>query len=98
MRIVAIGDRITVDAMKLMGVAGRVVENAEEAKAALVEAREPETVILISPEAVEMVREEVDELRGARRDFIVIELPGAGGPTQAEETARLVSQAVGIKI
>lgn len=98
MRIVAIGDSITVDAMKLMGIAGTVVKNAEEAKGALAEARGPETVILISPEAAEMIREEVDELKGARRDFIVMEIPGGGAPVQAEETARLVSQAIGIKI
>jgi len=98
MRIVAIGDRMTVDAMKLMGVAGTVVETAQEVSAALARAEEPETVILISSRAADMVREEVEELKAARRDFIVIELPGAEGPTQAEETARIVSQAIGIKI
>lgn len=99
MRIVAVGDSFTVDALRLMGIPGTVAADAAQAAAALDEAIEPETVILVGKSVADMIREKVEELKSAPRDYIVLEIPsGEEVPHQAEETARLVSEAIGIKI
>lgn len=98
-RIVGVGDLATVEALRLMGISGTVAEDAGAALRALEEAMEPEAVILVSESVAGMMRERIEELKEARTDFMVIELPAVGSkPTQAEETARLVSQAIGMKI
>lgn len=99
MKISAVGDALTIQALRLMGIEGTAVESAEETEAALDEAIAPETVILITGAAAELIRAKVDKLKIARQDFIVLEIPSTKGiPHQAEDTARLVSQAIGIKI
>ena len=99
MRIVAIGDAVTVDAFRLMGICGETVKNAEEARAALEASLEPETVILIAESAAELIRDRVDELKTSRGDYLVLEVPsGEEGPSQADQTAQLISQAIGIKV
>ncbi len=99
MKVVGIGDRITIDALRLMGIDGTVVTDEGSFLQALEAVLEPDTVILVSQSAANLARRRVEELKSARSNFMVIELPGAeGAPTQAEETARLVSQAIGIRI
>jgi vacuolar-type H+-ATPase subunit F/Vma7 len=98
-KISAIGDPFTVQALRLMGIAGVAVTTPEEASRALDDALAPSTVVLVAESVARMVREKVDALKIARQDFIVLEIPsGEGVPHQAEDTARLVSQAIGVKI
>lgn len=99
MRITAIGDPFTVQALKLMGIVGTAVTTPEEASRALDAVLAPATVVLVAESVARMIREKVDALKVARQDFIVLEIPsGEGVPHQAEDTARLVSQAIGVKI
>jgi vacuolar-type H+-ATPase subunit F/Vma7 len=99
MRLVAVGDRLTVDALRLIGIPGTVAETPEEASRAVDEACEGEAVVLVSRSVAQMIDKKIADLKVARRDFMVLELPsGEGPPTQAEETAKLLSQAIGIKL
>ncbi len=99
MRIVAVGDEVTIEALRLMGIAGTAVSEPAEASLALDDALEPETVVLVSGSVAGMLRERVDELKVARREYMVLEIPsGEGGEGQADQTARFVSQAIGIKV
>lgn len=99
MRIVSIGDAVTVEALRLMGIPGTVVETPEEARDALERELGGEKVILVASETADMIRERVDELKTARREYLVLEIASSeGAPRQADETARLVSQAIGIKL
>lgn len=99
MKIVGVGDQLTIDALRLMGIAGTVVTTAEEASRALDEALEAETVVLIAAETAELVREKVEEAKTGKQAFIVLELPSVGGEAvQSEKTAKLLSQAIGIRI
>jgi vacuolar-type H+-ATPase subunit F/Vma7 len=98
-KISAIGDPFTVQALKLMGIAGVAVTTPEEASRELDAVLAPATVVLVTESVAKMIREKVDALKIARQDFIVLEIPsGEGVPHQAEDTARLVSQAIGVKI
>jgi vacuolar-type H+-ATPase subunit F/Vma7 len=99
LKIAAIGDRLTVRALKLMGIEGTAVSTAEEAEAAIDAVTAPATVILITGTAADMIRAKVDKMKVARQDYIVLEIPSTEKvPNQAEDTARLVSQAIGVKI
>jgi vacuolar-type H+-ATPase subunit F/Vma7 len=98
-KISAIGDSFTVQALRLMGIPGVVAATPEEASRALDSVLAPATVVLVTQDVAGLVREKVDALKIARQDFIVVEIPsGSGVPHQAEDTARLVSQAIGVKI
>ena len=99
MRVVAVADSITIEALRLMGIPGRAVATPEEASDALDEAITGEEVVLVAQATADMIREKVDRLKLAPHDFIVIEIPSPGRqPRQAEETAKLVSEIIGIKI
>lgn len=99
MKIRGVADPFTARALKLMGVETAAVTTREDALKALDEAARPETVVLVSEATARLAREKVDALKVARQNFIVIEIPsGEGVPRQAEETAKLVSQAIGVKI
>ena len=99
MKIAALGDQFTIQALRLMGIAGTVAATAEEAAAALDEAVEPDTVILVTESAANLIRARVDGLKTARQNYIVLEIPSLHGvPHQAEDIARLVSQAIGVKV
>lgn len=99
MKIVAVGDAVTVQALKLMGIAGTVARDRAEAEAALDEAATAGTVVLVAEPVANLARARVDALKVARADYIVLEIPSpAGVPHQAEETARLVSQTIGVKV
>lgn len=99
MKIAAVGDPFTVEALRLMGITGAAVESEDEAAAALDGALEPDTVVLITKAAADMIRPKVDKCKVARQKYIVMEIPSLeGAPRQAEEVARLVSQAIGVKL
>lgn len=99
MKIAAVGDPLTVQALRLMGVAGIAVTTGEEASSALDESAVADTVVLVTESAARLARSKVDKLKVARQNYIVIEIPSVeAAPHQAEEIARLVSQTIGIKV
>lgn len=99
MRITAVGDPLTIQALKLMGIAGEAAVDARSASQAFRKALAPETVVLVTESVAKLIREEVSKAKIARQDYVVLEIPSTQGvPDQAEETARLVSQAIGVKV
>ena len=99
MKIAALGDQFTIQALRLMGIDGTVAATAEEAAAALDDLVEPDTVILVTESAANLVRAKVEKLKIARQNHVVLEIPSLSGvPHQAEDIARLVSQAIGVKV
>jgi len=99
MKIAAVGDAVTVQALRLMGISGTAVASAQEASSALDEHYAPDTVILITESAAGLVRDRVDRFKVAKERVIILEIPSPGAaPNQAEDIARLVSEAIGVKV
>lgn len=99
MKLTAVGDPVTMQAIKLMGIPGTPVRTAEEASAALDECAVPDAIVLVASSSAGLVREKVDKMKVARQSYIVVEIPSIEGvPKQADEIARVVSQTVGIKV
>ncbi len=99
MKITAVADELTVQALSLMGIIGAAVASPEEADAAIDRLAGPDTVILITDAVADMVRQKVDKLKIARENVAVLEIPSVNSaPRQAEDIAHLVSQAIGVKI
>jgi V/A-type H+-transporting ATPase subunit F len=99
MRLYVIGDEDTVVGFKMAGVQGTVVETEREAAEALEDAEErQDALLIISEQAAEWVREDIDRIRyGAERPLIV-EVPGPDGPSEEIPSLfRLIREAVGIK-
>jgi vacuolar-type H+-ATPase subunit F/Vma7 len=98
-RIAAVGDPVTVQALKLMGISGAAVTTADEAAAALDEYAVPDAIVLVTGSVAKLIRAKVDKMKIARQSFIVVEIPSVEGvPQQADEIARAVSQTIGIKV
>jgi len=98
-KIAAVGDPFTVSALRLMGIVGAVATTAGEAEAAIDECLVPDTVILVTESVARLVRAKVDKLKIAKANYMVLEIPsGEGIPHQAEDIAKLVSQAIGVRI
>ena len=90
---------MTVQALKLMGIVGSVAATGDEVSAALDEYAVPDTVVLVTESVAKLARAKVDKLKVARENFMLVEIPSVSGvPQQAEETARLVSQTIGIRV
>ena len=82
-----------------MGITGVAAEDADAVRAGLQRALEPDTVILVTKSAADLAREYVEKAKIARQNYIVLEIPSLeGAPRQAEDIARLVSQAIGVKV
>ena len=75
MKIAAVADPLTLQALRLMGIAGTPATTAEEASAALDGYYESDTVILISESAARLVRARVDRLKTARESVMILEIP-----------------------
>lgn len=98
MKFTAIGDDLTVRALRLAGIKGHVVSEAEDAARALEEALDQDAIILISRAAAEKIPERIQRARAQRREAIVLELPDLrGAPDEVLSAQKLVAQAIGIK-
>lgn len=101
MRFFVIGDKDTVLGFKLVGVEGRIVTNAFEAREALKVAASTEDVgiIVITERTAHWIRDDVDEYVYETATPLVIEIPDRKGALEDRKTiSDLVKEAVGIKI
>ena len=102
MRFFLISDNVdTQVGMRMAGIEGVVVHEAEEVHAALSDAMEqPDvSVILMTEHLVSLCRELVDDLKLHRSRPLIVEIPDRHGSSEVSEAiARYVKEAVGITI
>ncbi len=101
MKFFVIGDRETVLGLRLVGVHGRVVEDATEAVAALREALKLPGigVVLITERLAAQMRDEVDARLYGAGFPLVLEIPDAAGPAPDRLMIEdVVRRAIGVSI
>lgn len=101
MRFFCIGDAETVRGFRLAGVAGKVVENAQDAAAALAAAANDPAcgILIVSERAAEAIRPQVEALRQTREHPLIVEIPGPDGRLKDRKTLRqCVQEAAGISL
>ena len=101
MKFFVIGDRETVLGLRLVGVHGRVVEDATEAVAALREALKQSGigVVLITERLAAQMRDEVDARLYGAGFPLVLEIPDAAGPGPDRlKIEDVVRRAIGVSI
>jgi len=101
MRYHVIGDEDTVLGFRYAGIAGTVVNDPDEARHALKAVQESGDVgtIIISEQAADWLREEVDEIRFDEELPLLVELPGPAGPLPGRRTLiEMIREAVGIRL
>ncbi len=102
MRFYLISDNIdTQVGMRLAGIEGVVVHEADEVHQALSDAMEQEdiAVILMTERLVSLCRDLVDDLKLNRSRPLIVEIPDRHGNGRAKDSiTRYVREAIGIKI
>lgn len=101
MKFYVIGDNGTVLGFRLVGVAGRVVENPGEALSALREAvANRETgVVLITEKVAAGIRDEVEARHYGLGFPLVLEIPDSSGPDpERPDIEEIVRKAIGVSI
>ena len=102
MRFYLISDNIdTQVGMRLAGIEGVVVHEADEVHQALSDAMEQEdiAVILMTERLVSLCRDLVDDLKLNRSRPLIVEIPDRHGNGRAKDSIpRYVREAIGIKI
>lgn len=102
MRFYVISDNVdTQVGMRLAGIEGVVVHEADEVRGALSSAMEQEdiAVILMTEHLVRLCRELVDDLKLHRSRPLIVEIPDRHGNGRAKDSiTRYIREAIGIKI
>ncbi len=100
-KLLVIGDETVVYGFSLLGIEGRIVAGADEARQALKEAVDGEaaSIVLITTQLADCMRERVDLLKSTSLHPLVLELPTAkpqnGNPT---DLRTLLQQALGLPL
>ncbi len=85
----------------MVGVEGRVAENADEAQSALQEALNDRQVgiVIITEPVAELIRPQVDRYVFSQSFPLIVEIPDRQGPLAGRPTLReMVNQAIGINL
>ncbi|MCC6797936.1 MAG: V-type ATP synthase subunit F [Candidatus Hydrogenedentes bacterium] len=101
MNIFVIGDNDTVLGFRLAGVRGSVVGEKDDAALALENALRDASngLVLVTESIAHMVRERVDMHRASAGMPIVLEIPGASGPSASRvPIGDIVRKAVGVSV
>ena len=107
-QIEVIGDRDTVLAFRLGGVPGRVVQSAEEARAAIAAAiadvhrnggpaRRP-LLLLVTCGIAERIREDLDRVMLDPGGPLILEVPGLGEAPGDRPVERFIERVLGIQL
>lgn len=98
MDIFVVGDENTILGFSLVSVEGEVVENVDEARAALDDAvqREGVKIILVTERWANKMRDKVDQLRMEMAEPLVLDIPGSEPAPQGPSLRELVEEAMGI--
>lgn len=99
MEYFVIGDDDTVLGFSIVGVAGIVARNADEAKVAWVKALEDKSngVIIITDEVASLIRDTVDRYLFSETFPLVVEIPGSD-ERKGKDLRALVNDAIGVSI
>jgi V/A-type H+-transporting ATPase subunit F len=100
MSIYVIGDQNTILGFSLIGVDGRVVESADQARQALDQAlgRDEIDMVLITQQWSAQLQDVVSELRMSLAQPILLEIPGSEAGPAGPSLRELVESAVGIEL
>lgn len=100
MSIFVVGDKHTLLGFGLVGVPGKVVRDADQARSTLDEllARDDIELILITEDLTAQMRDKVDNLRLNRLHPVVVEIPASTGEVPDLPLRELVQQVVGIRL
>lgn len=95
-----IGDEDTVLGFRCAGVPGVVATTAEQVQAALKQAREGKTgVVLITETCADLARKEVDDIRFNVELPMIVQIPGPQGPIPGRrDLTAIIREAIGIKV
>jgi V/A-type H+-transporting ATPase subunit F len=101
MRYFAIGDEDAVLGFGLVGVAGAVVQSANQAREAFSSAMEQSDIgiVIITERIADLIRPQVDQFIFTRNFPLIVEIPDRRGPLSGKPGIReMVNQAIGIKL
>lgn len=101
MKFFCIADEDTVRGFRLAGIAGQVVNTAEQAAAALEAATmQADCAIIVLTEKVAAgIRQAVEAIRLGRDRPLIVEIPGPEGPLPGRKSLRqFVQEAVGMRV
>lgn len=101
MNIFVIGDRDTVLGFRLAGVRGAVVGEKDDAAVALDRALRDASngLVLVTESIADIIRERVNMHRASAGVPIVLEIPGASGPSPSRvPIGDIVRKAVGVSV
>lgn len=99
-RYFVIADEDTLVGFRCAGLSGRAVSTADEASAALREAREKNAgIIIVTEEVADMLGAEIESVRFDEELPMVVEIPGAQGPMPGRRTlSEVIREAIGVKV
>jgi len=100
MRLFVLGDEEAVLGFSLAGVRGKVAQSPAEVREGLKKALTDEGIgiLLITADAAQMVREEVDKLKIASVSPLILEIPSSRGATEGLSIRELIREAIGISL
>jgi vacuolar-type H+-ATPase subunit F/Vma7 len=101
MKFFCLGDQETVQGFRLAGVAGAMVETADQARAELAKALAAEDVgvIIVPGRIAAELEQEINEARFSRTRPAIVEIPGPEGPRAARpELLDLIRAAIGVRV
>ena len=100
MRISVLGDRATVEAMRLAGIEGEVVGESQDPAAAFDRLLRQDDlgVLLVTEPLASAMRAKVDAAKLTRRFPLVLEVPARGVPSiPADDLVARVARSVGLR-
>lgn len=99
MKIVCIGDRNTVNALRLMSIEGKVVEE-DEFLSQIEKKLKQKNYILLLPQQFTSGREkEIKTLKNRYTESLIVEIPDVHGTSEREkEIEKMISSTLGVKV
>jgi V/A-type H+-transporting ATPase subunit F len=100
MRLFVLGDEDAVLGFSLTGVQGMVAQTPEEVEQGLDRVLDDKTigVVLITADAANMMRAEVDRLKIAAELPLILEIPSSKGVYTEVSIRRFISEAIGVSL
>jgi V/A-type H+-transporting ATPase subunit F len=99
-KLFVLGDEEAVLGFSLAGVSGQVAQTPAQVKEGLNEALSDREIgiLLITADAAQMVREEVDRLKITSNSPLILEIPSSRGTGEGPSIRDLVRQAIGVSL
>lgn len=96
-----IGDEDTVLGFSLVGIPGRVVDSAEQAREAFIAAVKAHSamIVVLTEKVGEMIRREVQQQVFSMAFPLVVEIPDRNGPLPGKKPiSQMITEAIGVQI